>query len=71
MTLEEGLQQVLQALTWVKVVRCRLLAGVGQLEEGAWCTDIPPPDSPSVFSFLKAPSETTMLLKSLVDLKFY
>ena len=44
-------------LTCVNVVRCRRLAGVGQLEEGAWCTDIPPPASPSVFSFLKAPSE--------------
>ena len=42
----------------MNVVLCLLLAGVGQLEEGLceglW-TDIPP-DSPSVFNFLNAPS---------------
>ena len=48
-------------LTWVKVVLCLLLAGVGQVEEweeGLWeelCTDIELV-SPSVFNFLKAPS---------------
>ena len=46
--------------TCVKVVLCLRLAGVGQedegLWEGAWTEDMPPA-SPSVFSFLKAPSE--------------
>ena len=46
-------------LTCVKVVLCLLLAGVGQVEDGLWeglCTDMEP-DSPSVFSFLNAPSK--------------
>ena len=46
--------------TCVKVVLCLRLAGVGQEDEGAWegaWTEDMPPASPSVFSFLKAPSE--------------